>query len=291
MPNSMTGYGRSRQTLGGRDILVEIKSVNHRYFEYSAKLPRSYGYLEEKLKNLVAGVASRGKLEVSVSISGGNTEGAVTLNTQLAQDYLSAFRSAKDFLELEDDLTLRDLLSIDGLFTVNKVPEDEALIWEQVQTVAKEALAGFAGMRATEGERLKQDVSGRLKTIEAYVGRVEVLSPKTVEAYQKRLTDKLHEILETKNIDEARVLTEVALFADKIAVDEETVRLRSHLGQFTALLEANEPVGRKLDFLLQEINREVNTIGSKCQDLEVTEIVVALKAEIEKIREQIQNME
>lgn len=291
MPNSMTGYGRSRQTLGGRDILVEIKSVNHRYFEYSAKLPRSYGYLEEKLKNLVAGVASRGKLEVSVSISGGNTEGAVTLNTQLAQDYLSAFRSAKDFLELEDDLTLRDLLSIDGLFTVNKVPEDEAVIWEQVQTVAKEALAGFAGMRATEGEKLKQDVSDRLQTIETYVGRVEVLSPKTVEAYQKRLTDKLHEILETKNIDEARVLTEVALFADKIAVDEETVRLRSHLGQFTALLEANEPVGRKLDFLLQEINREVNTIGSKCQDLEVTEIVVALKAEIEKIREQIQNME
>lgn len=292
MLKSMTGYGRAQKEIDGRDILVEIKSVNHRYFEFSARTPRAYGYLDDKLKGLVNRAISRGKCEVSVSIfvqQGKNVQ--VGIDLELARGYAQALRSIQEELNLQDDLSLSSIARFSDIFQLTRQQEDEEAVWDAVQEVAREALASFVSMRETEGERMRADLIGRLQTIEDCVAQVEERSPQTLQAYKDRLTAKLNEILETRQIDEQRVLTEVAIFADKIAVDEETVRLRSHLKQFYALLEAGEPVGRKLDFLVQEMNREVNTIGSKCQDVQVTGKVLQMKGEIEKIREQIQNIE
>lgn len=292
MLNSMTGYGRAQATVDGRDILVEVKSVNHRYFECSTRIPRTYGYLEEKLKKLANTAITRGKVEIGVMIS--NVDAAETevgVNLDLARGYVTALRSFKEELSLTDDLSLSSIARFLDIFQLKKEEEDEDAVWNAVQSVAEAALSRFCNMRKTEGERLYEDISGRLLGIEGYVAEVEALSPQTIADYKVRLYAKLNEVLEGKNIDEARVLTEVALFADKIAVDEETVRLRSHLHQFSALMEETQPVGKKLDFLVQEMNREVNTIGSKCQNLRVTRLVVEMKSEIEKIREQIQNVE
>lgn len=292
MLNSMTGYGRAQATVDGRDILVEVKSVNHRYFECSTRIPRTYGYLEEKLKKLANTRITRGKVEIGVSVF--NVDGAaaeVGVNLELARGYVTALRSLKEELSLTDNLSLASIARFSDIFQVKKTEEDEDAVWSAVQSVAEEALSRFCDMRKMEGERLYEDIAGRLSVIEGYVTEVEALSPQTIADYKVRLYAKLNEVLEGKNIDEARVLTEVALFADKIAVDEETVRLRSHLHQFSALMEETQPVGKKLDFLVQEMNREVNTIGSKCQDVRVTRLVVEMKSEIEKIREQIQNVE
>ena len=292
MLRSMTGYGRAQRTIDGRDIQVEIKSVNHRYFEFSARTPRAYGYLEDKLKTLVGASISRGKVEAGVTVftvEGKDAE--VRLNLELARGDVNALRAAREELGVTDDLTLSALARLPDVFLVSKTAEDEEVIWGEVRAVAEEALEKFIAMRTVEGERMLADVKSRLDTIEECVGKVEEQSPRTLAAYRDRLYAKLNEVLEGKNVDEQRVLTEVAIFADKIAVAEETVRLRSHLRQFHTLLESEEPVGRKLDFLVQEMNREVNTIGSKCQDVHVTNVVLAMKAEIEKIREQIQNMD
>lgn len=292
MLKSMTGYGRAQKLLDGRDILVEIKSVNHRYFEFSARTPRAYGYLDDKLKSLVGGAISRGKIETNVTIftvQGKDAE--VEINLELARGYVEALRTVKEELLLTDDLSLSVLSRLPDLFQVTKTTEDEETIWNEVREVAEEAVQRFLTMRVAEGERMLFDISSRLDGIETAVTGVEAQSPKTQAAYKERLYTKLCEVLENKNVEEQRVLTEVAVFADKIAVDEETVRLRSHLQQFRKLVTSAEPVGRKLDFLLQEMNREVNTIGSKCQDLEVTNLVLTMKAELEKIREQIQNVE
>lgn len=292
MLNSMTGYGRAQAIVDGRDILVEVKSVNHRYFECSTRIPRTYGYLEEKLKKLANTAITRGKVEIGVMIS--NVDAAETevgVNLDLARGYVTALRSLKEELSLTDDLSLSSIARFLDIFQLKKEEEDEDAVWNAVQSVAEAALSRFCNMRKTEGERLYEDISGRLLGIEGCVAEVEALSPQTIADYKVRLYAKLNEVLEGKNIDEARVLTEVALFADKIAVDEETVRLRSHLHQFSALMEETQPVGKKLDFLVQEMNREVNTIGSKCQNLRVTRLVVEMKSEIEKIREQIQNVE
>lgn len=292
MLNSMTGYGRAQAIVDGRDILVEVKSVNHRYFECSTRIPRTYGYLEEKLKKLANTAITRGKVEIGVTIF--NVDAAETevgVNLELARGYVTALRSLKEELSLTDDLSLSSIARFLDIFQLKKEEEDEDAVWNAVQSVAEEALSCFCDMRKTEGERLYGDISGRLLVIEGYVAEVEALSPQTIADYKVRLYAKLNEVLEGKNIDEARVLTEVALFADKIAVDEETVRLRSHLHQFSVLMEGTQPIGKKLDFLVQEMNREVNTIGSKCQDVRVTRLVVEMKSEIEKIREQIQNVE
>lgn len=292
MLKSMTGYGRAQKTLDTRDILVEIKSVNHRYFEFSARTPRAYGYLDDKLKNLINSNISRGKCEVSVSVftmQGKNAE--VGIDLELARGYVDALRSVKEELNLTDNLSLSSISRFSDIFQVTKTVEDEEVIWSEVREVTLEALDKFIAMRTLEGERMLADLTARIETIEKCVEQVETLSPLTLQAYKDRLTAKLNEVLENKNVDEQRVLTEVAIFADKIAVDEETVRLRSHIKQFRGLLASEEPVGRKLDFLVQELNREVNTIGSKCQDVQVTGIVLQMKAEIEKIREQIQNIE
>lgn len=289
---SMTGYGRAQKILNGRDILVEIRSVNHRYYEYSSRIPRAYGYIDEKLKAMLKTGISRGKVEVSVTIS--NIEGRdteIALNMGVAEGYILALRGAAEELGLDDDLTLSNLIKLPDIFNIQKTPDNEEQIWEDVSEVAGEALERFVSMRGTEGDRLKKDVLDKADFILSMVGRVEELSPLTVENYRSKLFQRLSEVLEGREVDEQRVLTEAAVFAEKIAVDEETVRLRSHIAQLKNMLDSEEAVGRKLDFLVQEMNREVNTIGSKAQDLNITKIVVDMKAEIEKIREQIQNIE
>lgn len=292
MLRSMTGYGRSQKIINGRDISVEIRSVNHRYYEYSSRIPRTYSYIDEKLKALLKSSVSRGKVEVSVTIN--NIEGKdsqIAVNKGIAEGYVTALRSISDELNLDDDLTLSKLIRIPDIFNIQKTPDDEEQIWADVSEVTAEALERFVAMRETEGERLKNDILEKADFIIERVGMVEEQSPLTVEAYRNRLYKKLSEILADKNIDEQRIITEAAIFSEKIAVDEETVRLRSHVAQLRDILESDEAVGRKLDFIVQEINREVNTIGSKAQDLNITRIVVDMKSEIEKIREQIQNVE
>lgn len=292
MIRSMTGYGRSRQLLDGREILVEIKSVNHRYFEFAARVPRAYGYLEEKLKSFLQGKISRGKVEISVSVY--NIEGKdaqIEVNRSIARGYIDALRSANETLGLADDLQLSNLLRLPDIFNVIKTVEDEEVIWNDVRVAAEEALDNFVSMRCAEGIKMREDIESRLGYIEKLVDEVEKRSPMITEAYRQRLYGKLCEILADRKIDEQRILTEAAVFSEKTAVDEETVRLKSHIQQFRGLLNAEESVGRKLDFLIQEFNRESNTIGSKAQDIEITKIVVELKSEIEKIREQIQNIE
>ncbi len=292
MIRSMTGYGRGQQTLDGREILVEIKSVNHRYFEFSARVPRAYGYLEEKLKSFIQSKVSRGKVDVGVTVF--NIEGKdaqIEVNKSIAVGYVDALRKANQDIGLTDDLTLSQLIRLPDIFNVIKNTEDEEVIWNDVKIVAEEALRNFVSMREAEGQKMKDDIKSRLDYIGELVSKVEERSPMVTEAYRERLYNKLCEILNDKKIDEQRILTEAAIFSEKTAVDEETVRLKSHINQFNSLLEVKEPVGRKLDFLIQEFNRESNTIGSKAQDVEITKIVVELKSEIEKIREQIQNIE
>lgn len=292
MIKSMTGFGRGHKILNGRDITVEIRAVNHRYYEFSSRLPRSLGYVEEKLKSLLQGSINRGKVEISVLIS--NVEAAdekITINSEIVREYIEALRSVKDEFGLTNDLSLSNVLRIPDAFTVVKTETDEEQLWEDIRSTAEEALEHFIAMRENEGERMKQDVMSRLDKIEEWVGIVETRSPQVVEDYRRRLYDKMCEVLSTTNIDENRILMEAGIFSEKTAVDEETVRLRSHIAQFRSMLESGEPVGRKLDFLVQEMNRETNTIGSKVQDIEVTRIVVDQKSEIEKIREQIQNIE
>lgn len=292
MLRSMTGYGRAQNILNGRDITVEIRSVNHRYYEYSSRVPRAFGYLDEKLKTLFKSSVSRGKVEASVTIN--TIEGkdqVIRINLGAAEGYISALRGAADALGLEDNLKLSNLIKLPDVFNVQKAPDDEEQIWTDVSSVANEALAKFVEMRTVEGSRLKSDVLEKAANIEIMVGEVEKISPETVENYRNRLYTKLCEVLENKDIDEQRILTEAAVFADKVAVDEETVRLRSHIAQLRDMLESEDAVGRKLDFLVQEMNREVNTIGSKSQNIDIARLVVDMKSEIEKIREQIQNIE
>lgn len=292
MIRSMTGFGRDHQIIAGKEYLVEIRSVNSRYYEFTSKLPRQYMYLEEKLKTLLKGEISRGKVEISLSVS--NVEGketAVSVNNPVVESYLTALRSTAERYSLEDDLKLSDVFRMSDAFTVTRAEEDEEAVWDAVRTVAEAALARFVEMRETEGAKMKADLLEKLSNVEKMVGEVEKISPETVAAYRKRLYDKLCEVLSEKQIDEQRIVTEAAIFAEKVAVDEETVRLHSHFAQFRQMLAEESMVGRKLDFLVQELNRETNTIGSKCQDLRVTRLVVDMKSEIEKIREQIQNVE
>ena len=293
MVTSMTGYGRLQQSIDGRDITVEIKSVNHRYFEFSARVPRAFGYLEEKLKGYLQGKISRGKVEAGVTVvDTGAAHTAVDINHELAASYINAMRVTGEKLSLQDDLTVSSLMRFSDLFSVHRVQEDEETIWTEVRLVADGAIERFIAMRATEGERLKADILERLESIESRVAAVAEQSPRTEAAYRERLTAKIREVLEDRQIDETRIVTEAAIFADKIAVDEETVRLRSHIASFRDILGAfNGPIGRKLDFLVQEMNREANTIGSKAQDAATAQVVVEIKSDIEKIREQIQNIE
>ncbi len=292
MVRSMTGFGRGHAVLNGRDITVEMRAVNHRYYEFSCRLPRAFSFAEERLKSLLQGKISRGKLEVSVLVQNVTAVSErITANKEVIGAYIRALREINDEFSLTDDLSLSAVMKLPDAFTVVKEETDEDQLWEDLKSVTVEALNNFIAMRETEGARMKADISSRLDVIEKNVAFVEERSPLIVENYRKRLYDRMCEVLDGKAVDENRILLEAGIFSEKTAVDEETVRLRSHIAQFREMLESAEPIGRKLDFLVQEMNRETNTIGSKVQDIEVTKVVVDQKSEIEKIREQIQNIE
>lgn len=294
MIKSMTGFGRCETVIDGREISVEIKSVNHRYFEFSCRTPRGYAFLDDKLKSYVNSRVSRGKIDVFVSIGANEeTPSEVTVNHQLVSSYLNAMHEICENHNVEDDVTVTQLSRFPEVFTVHKAAEDEEKIIADVLSATQTALDSFVSMRETEGEKMKADILSRANTILSIVGEIEERSPKTVVEYENRLKERIEQTLASYNmeIDEQRILTEVAIFADKVAVAEETVRLRSHFEQLSQFLEYNEPVGRKIDFIIQEMNREANTIGSKVQDAELAHKVVEIKSEIEKIREQVQNIE
>ena len=292
MIQSMTGFGRDKQVFGAREITVEVKAVNHRYLEVTTRLPRTLGFLEERLKGLVQQRIHRGKVEVAVSLAEQRGPAArVVLNRELAASYLAELRAFGQEQGLADDLSLSGLLRVGELFTQVAEDIDEEELARQVLETASGALDGFMQMRRREGERLAADLGGKLERVLELVAKAEARSPETVAAYHDRLYRKLAELLGDRQIDEGRLITEAALFADKVAVDEETVRLRSHAAAFAQALDGDEPAGRRLDFLTQEMNREANTIGSKAQDAAMARLVVELKSELEKIREQIQNIE
>lgn len=292
MIRSMTGYGRCQSVIGGYDILLEIRSVNHRFFDFTAKIPRSYGYLEEKLKSFFQGSISRGKVEVSLSIySVGGADAVIEVNESVAEGYVNALREANKKLMLNDDLSLSNLMRLPDVFNIRKAADDEEVVWECVRSAAQTALDDFIAMRENEGRRMVADVCEKLDNIEKMVAMVEAESPKITEAYRTRLTERMKEVLGNTSVDEQRIISEAAIFSEKTAVDEETVRLKSHISQCREMLSGDNAIGRKLDFLIQEFNREANTIGSKCQGLEITKTVIEMKSEIEKIREQIQNIE
>lgn len=289
---SMTGYGRAGALLHGRDIKVELRSVNARFFEYSSRLPRSCAFLEDKLKKLVAARVSRGKVELSLSIQTVTAaDTVVSVNWPLAEGYRTALDEMVRRMEVKNDVTVGMLARFPDVLVQTAAPTDEEELWQDVRGVAEQAVDAFVAMRAAEGEKLKADIAGRLTTIETLVAQIEADSAGRVQAYSDKLYARLQELLGDRTIDEARLVTEAAIFADKTAIDEETVRLHSHVAQYREILQLEEPIGRKLDFLTQELNRESNTIGSKCQDVAITRLVVELKSEIEKIREQIQNIE
>ena len=288
----MTGYGRSQQLVDGMNITVEIKSVNHRYFEFSSRLPRSYGFLDEKLKSFFMGKLTRGKMECYVQLETvEEPDTIISVNHPLVKGYLDAYKELSETYGLDNNIKVSDISRVSDVFSIRKQAADEDKIWAAVQVVAEEALNGFVSMREREGSRLKDDVLSRLGTILDNVSFIEERSPETVREYNEKLLGRLRELLADAHIDEQRILTEAAIFADKIAVAEETVRLRSHISQMRSFLDSDEAVGKKMDFLIQEFNREANTIGSKAKDVEIARKVVAIKAEIEKIREQIQNIE
>ncbi len=295
MIRSMTGYGRGEKNFDGRTITLELRAVNNRYLDVTVKMPRAYLFAEDALKSRVQGAVARGKLDLFVSIN--DTAGdrlTVTVNEALAEGYFSAMQTLLDRFGgqgLTDDRSVTSLARFPDVLNVEKAEEDTDAVTAQLLEVLELALADFNSMREREGGRLAEDILRRAGTIEELTALVEEKSPKTVAEYRFRLEAKMAEVLMNTQIDEARILTEAALFADKIAVDEETVRLRSHLAQLRELLDKGGPVGRKLDFLIQEFNREANTIGSKCSDIEISRHVVDIKAEIEKIREQVQNIE
>ena len=288
----MTGYGRARETRGNRDITVELRSVNNRYLDCTVKMPRAYIFAEDAVKSRVQKAISRGKVDVFVSIDAtGADEAVVTVNEGLARGYYDALQKINSLLSLTGEVSAATVAKFPDVLTVTKAEEDLESIGADICAVLDEALKNYNAMRATEGEKLAIDIGGRLDTIEALTGKVEQRSPETVREYREKLTARMQEVLQSTTIDEARILTEAAIYADKIAVDEETVRLRSHVAQLRDMLKSNDPMGRKMDFLIQEVNRESNTIGSKCNDLDIARDVVALKAEVEKIREQVQNIE
>lgn len=292
MLRSMTGYGRAQQTVDGYSILVEIKSVNHRFLEFTARVPRLYGYIEEKLKALVQTAVSRGKVDIFVTVDPvDGTDSDVMLNTRVAAGYIAALRELSSRFGLKDDITVSSVARFADIFTVSRPPEKEETVWNAVRPVAERALNGLVAMRQAEGRRLCGDIAARAQTIRALVEQAERRSPETVEEYRRRLTAHMQEILRDAAVDESRILTEAALYADKVSVTEETVRLKSHLKQMETMIAGGDAAGRRLDFLMQEMNREANTIGSKACDVEMAGIVVDIKAELEKIREQIQNIE
>ena len=289
---SMTGYGRAVEMVNGREFTVELRSVNNRYLDCGVKLPRMLSFAEEAVKQAVKNSISRGKVDVFITVRSENgTEAKVSLNAAMVEGYLAAMKQMAETYPVKDDISVSLLSKMPEVFTVEKPEVDEQQLQADLLCAVQAALAGYDAMRCTEGKALENDLRSRGATIEELVSQVEAGNAQTVIDYRLRLENKLKEVLANTSIDESRILTEAAIFADKVAVDEETVRLRSHLQQMYAMLSTGGAVGRKLDFLLQEMNREANTIGSKCTDVRLARIVVDIKAELEKIREQTQNIE
>lgn len=297
MIRSMTGFGRHQAVVNGLEIQVEIRSVNHRYFEFSARVPHAYGYLDGKLKSFLQSKVARGKVDVSVWITTTDTEGCeVTVNRSLALAYYKALSDVRDIIQDHDesfrnDISVLSVAKMPDVMTVHAAQLDEETVWGSVREVAEVAVERFLAMRGDEGARLREDVLARGQTILEYVAFVEERAPQTVKERMEKIETRMRELLDGAAVDESRLLTEAGLLADRLAVDEETVRLRSHIAQLEQMMNADEAVGRKLDFLVQEINRETNTIASKSQDVELARTAVNMKSEIEKIREQIQNIE
>ncbi len=289
---SMTGYGRARETVSDREITIELRAVNHRYFDCTVKAPRMYGFLEEAVKKAANRRIARGKVDLYISINAaGANDVRVVLNEKVAAQYVDALRSLRDRFDVRDDISVMTLAKLPDVLGAEKEEEDAETLKADVLRVFEQAAHAFDAMREAEGAKLAEDVAARLQTILKLIGEVEQRSPICVREYREKLERRMAEVLADTTIEPQRILTEAAIFADKTAVDEETVRLRSHVDQLGKMLQERESVGRKLDFLVQEMNREANTIGSKANDVALANIVVALKAEIEKIREQIQNIE
>ena len=292
MIKSMTGFGSAKGMIDGLEITVELKSVNNRYLDCSVRMPRSFLFAEDAIKSMVQSHISRGKVDVFVSVdSSGAGDMAVKVNEPLLRGYIAALRQIAEEYNLSEDLSALSVSRFPDVLMVEKKDLDADAITEGIRCITEQALNDFDAMRLREGEKLREDVLARLDAIDLLVSRVEEDAPKTVEAYRNRLKQKMSEVLGSTGIDENRILAEAALYADHIATDEETVRLRSHMSQLATMISGNSPTGRKIDFLVQEFNREANTIGSKCQNSEIAHVVVDLKSEIEKIREQIQNVE
>ena len=292
MIKSMTGYGSAKGTVEGLEIHVELKSVNNRYLDCSVRLPRSFLFAEDMVKSLVQKHISRGKVDMYVSVTDNDDSSVeVELNKPLASGYIKAMRTMAEEYGVADDISVSTLSRFNDIFQITRPPADEDAVFSDVKVAVDAALERFLTMREAEGEKLKADILSRAQTIINIVGEIEERSPVTVQEYRERLYNKLSEVLQSTNIDDQRILTEAAIFADKVAVDEETVRLRSHFDQMKKFLDSGEPVGRKLDFIVQEMNREANTIGSKVNDSALAHKVVDIKGEIEKIREQVQNIE
>ena len=291
MLKSMTGFGRAENLIDGFLIKVQVKSVNHRYGDFSIRVPRLYNFIEEKVRQRLFSYISRGKVEVNISVE--QKEGddrQITLNKELAKSYLNALRELED-LGLGCDIRVSHMSRFSDIFDVSYNEIDEEEIFEKINTVLTAALDEFVKMRSEEGKRLEDDIKSHISAILEYVEFIEKRSPETSKEYRARLEARIKEVLADRTIDESRIITEAAIFADKVAVDEETVRLRSHIKEFLKTLSSDKPIGKKLDFIVQEMNRETNTIGSKASDVEICSTVVEIKSEIEKIREQIQNIE
>lgn len=292
MVKSMTGYGRHQQAVESMNITVEIKSVNHRYFDFSSRTPRIYGFLDEKLKSYVQSRVSRGKIECYVQVDNLEDDSVVVeINHSLAKGYVKAFEELSSVYGIDNNLNSGILARFNDVLLIRKEEADEEKIWNAVKAVAEVAVDKFISMRGVEGEKLRDDICSRADVILDKVTFVESRSPETVKEYTQKLLARIQDVLGSVNIDETRILTEAAVYADKVAVAEETVRLRSHIEQLKSFFESDEPIGRKMDFLVQEINREANTIGSKACDVDIARCVLDIKSEVEKIREQVQNIE
>ena len=291
MIKSMTGYGRCEDILSDRKISIEIKSVNNRFSDYNIKMPRFLLFLEDKIRKEAAEYITRGKVDIHINIESYTDDSQVILNEAVAKQYIDAARKLRDTFDLRDDISTMQICRFGDVFRMEKAELDEDKLWQDVKSVLDRALESFSAMRAREGARIYEDLKSRVDFMSKLASEVDERSPIVVNEYKERLYQKIKETLENKDVDESRVLTEVAIFADKVAINEETVRLASHFKEYYEILDSDEPAGRRLDFLIQEINREVNTIGSKANDLFITKTVVTLKGEIEKMREQIQNIE
>lgn len=292
MIKSMTGYGSAKGTVEGIEITVELKSVNNKFLDTSVRLPRSFIFAEETIKSAVQSHISRGKVDVFITVDSTMADDMVVrVNEPLLRGYIDAIKSISDGFGLSGDMTAMNVSRFPDVLSVEKKELNAEAVAEGIRAIAEQALCDFDAMRIREGQKLHEDVLSKLSTIDKLVGKVEDTAPQTVAAYRERLLQKMNEVLGSAGVDESRIIAEAAIFADKVATDEETVRLRSHMEQLKLMLDSGSPIGRKIDFLIQEFNREANTIGSKCQNKDISYVVVELKSEIEKIREQIQNIE